>query len=192
MFINILKKSAWAIAFSAICDCRAANPEGVRRCWLPDLWSELPLPGVAKGRPQPAPLPGRTQLATEKLLKRCQFSEPNKLTFVLATDTLTGISPPLRVWRRGGVSVSFRHLPSFTARFGQLFGGADFLCWENWLLSSSPWFHASTCHPRGGAGWGSFPSEPPAPQGPAFAITKPHGSVTSPGLVALGRGLLPT
>lgn len=94
-FINILKKSVWAVAFSAICDCRAANLAGVRRCWLPDLWSDPLLHRAAKARPQPALLPGRTQLTTEKLLKRCQSSQPNKLTFVLTTDTLRGVSPPL-------------------------------------------------------------------------------------------------
>lgn len=56
------------------------------RAWVPldpqtTLWSSL--------------CPGRTQLTTEKLLKWCQFSQPNKLTFVLTTDSLMGISPPL-------------------------------------------------------------------------------------------------
>lgn len=91
----------WAVASSAICDCHAADPEGVRHCWLPELWSNLLPHKAVEAWPQPELLPGRTQLTTGKLLKWCQCLEPNKLTFVLTTDTFTGNFPPL------GVSVSF-------------------------------------------------------------------------------------
>lgn len=71
----------------AISGCCAASLEGLsasgsQTCVRPATpWSSL--------------CPGRIQLTTEKLLKWCQFSQPNKLTFVLTRLTHGHFSPSL-------------------------------------------------------------------------------------------------
>lgn len=51
------------------------------------------------------------------------------------------------------ISVSFGDSQGFTAWFGWLFGKAGFFGLKNWLLSSSPWFHAHMYHSWDQACW---------------------------------------
>lgn len=51
------------------------------------------------------------------------------------------------------ISVSFGDSQGFTAWFGWLFGKAGSFGLKNWLLSSSPWFHAHMYHSWDQACW---------------------------------------
>lgn len=123
VFINIPKRSMWAVAFSAISGCCAASLEGLsasgfQTCVRPATpWSSL--------------CPGRIQLMTEKRWNGASFHSQTNSPLSSPQTHSWAFLPLSAVERQVSISALLRHLLGSTAYFWQLFG---FLCWKNWIF----------------------------------------------------------